>query len=669
MDMIYVWNCKHNRNGGSAMDFLEAKEEYYAALRRGQKEYKELLAAGKSPYPAVLDQIIDTGTATSSQIIGLVEIPTERIVGTRSAGRITIFSASFLPLAKQTSEFATKWTNLCMAHLGEEGIRDPITCYEYLGNFYVEEGNKRVSVLRYFDANRIPAMVTRILPERSEEPRIKAYYEFLEFYKVSRLYTVQFRRPGDYAKLLALLGKDPGEAWTEAERRTFSAYFYYFQDAFHTLGDSLKDILPEEALLLWLQIHPYKDLGQLTAAQLRASLEALCPDVVSSTQHTEVQTDPVPAPETKSILSRLISPLPDCVSVAFVHQLDPEISPWVLGHEDGRRYLEGAFGDQVICRSYYNARTDEAAELLIEQAIDEGAQIIFTTAPKLNRITLKFAVKYPKLHFFNCSVDLPYSSVRAYYGRIFEAKFITGAIAGAMAKDDRIGYVGSNPIVGVPASINAFALGAQMTNPRAEIELRWSCCAGTPQQDFFRDGIRVISNRDVPSHDKMYSDVCSYGTYQMDDQGNLMPLASPVWVWGKFYKIVVESALAGTLKDDKANLRAVNYWLGMDSGVIDITLSDDLPEGVRMMAEILRTSMRERTMDPFRRKLVTQDGRIISEGFRRLSPDELLRMDWLCHNVIGSIPAFHELTPVSQSLVRELGIYKDQIPVLKENSL
>ena len=264
-------------------------------------------------------------------------------------------------------------------------------------------------------------------------------------------------------------------------------------------------------------------------------------------------------------------------------------------------------------------------------------------------------------------MDLPYSSVRAYYGRIFEAKFIAGAIAGAMAQDDRIGYIGSNPIVGVPASINAFALGALMTNPRAQIELRWSCCPGTPQQDFFRDGIRVISNRDVPSQDKQFTAFYNYGTYQLDDEGGLVPLASPVWVWGKFYQIVVESALAGTLKDDKANLRAVNYWLGMDSGVIDIKLSDRLPIGVRMLAEVLRNSMSQRTLDPFRRKLVAQDGRVISDGSRRLSPDELLRMDWLCHNITGSIPTFDELLPVSQALVRELGIYKDQLPIVKEN--
>jgi hypothetical protein len=155
----------------------------------------------------------------------------------------------------------------------------------------------------------------------------------------------------------------------------------------------------------------------------------------------------------------------------------------------------------------------------------------------------------------------------------------------------------------------------------------------------------------------------------MDDGGNLMPLASPVWVWGKFYEIVVESALAGTLKDDKANLRAVNYWLGMDSGVIDISLSDKLPAGVRILAEMLRKEMQERTLAPFRRKLVAQDGSIKNDGSRRLTPDELLRMDWLCENVIGTIPTFDEILPMSRSIVRELGIYKDQIPVVKETSL
>ena len=648
------------------MSIQAAKDEYALAFRNGQKEYRELQAAGKETNPLVLEDILPEVDSLTIKDIGLVEVPALRIVGTKSAGRITAFTPTFRPLLKPDSEFATKWIHLCAAHLGDVGIREPIVCYEYLGNFYVQEGNKRVSVLRNFGAARIPGLVKRVIPTQSEEPRIKAYFEFLEFYKNSKLYTLQFRRPGDYAKLLAYLEVEPDHVWTEEERRTFNAYYTYFLDALETLHRK-DDTLPEEALLLWLHVHSYQELGTMSAMELKRSLVAIWPDVVAGTRETEVAVETAPAPESKgSILTRLMSSTPDHVHVAFVHQLDLATSGWVQGHEQGRKYIEEIFGDKIVVRSYFGANHAAEAEAALEQAVADGAEVIFTTAPKLIRASLKYALKYPKVSFFNCSVDQPYSSVTTYYGRIFEAKFISGAIAGAMAQNDRIGYVGSNPILGVPASINAFALGALMTNPRAQIELRWSCCAGDHQTDFFNDGIRIISNRDIPTQDRMYLDFCSYGTYLMDDQGGLVPLASPVWLWGKFYETVIRSILAGAKKDDKANPKAVNYWLGMDSGVIDIELGDRLPAGVRMLAEILQKDMRTRSLHPFLRKVVAQDGTLKNDGSRRFTPEELLHMDYLVENVVGSIPAYDEILPVSQSIVRKLGIYRDSIPVTKE---
>ena len=117
------------------MDILEAREEYSRALKAGQKEYKELLAAGKDPHPAVLDEFLPPEKIKTVLDVGLVEIPTHLIVGTKSSGRITAFTASFLPLLGMDTEFAYKWVNLCAAHLSDEGIRDPIVCFEYLGKF------------------------------------------------------------------------------------------------------------------------------------------------------------------------------------------------------------------------------------------------------------------------------------------------------------------------------------------------------------------------------------------------------------------------------------------------------------------------------------------------------------------------------------------------------
>lgn len=652
------------------MNIMEAREEYNRALKAGQKEHKELLFAGKDPYPAVLDDILPAENIETVVDVGLVDIPTKLIVGTKASGRATAFTGNFLPLLGLDSEFAYKWINLCAAHLSDEGIRDPIVCYEYLGKFYVQEGNKRVSVLRYFDAPRIPGIVKRILPAKSRKRKIRVYFEFLEFYKAAGIYDIQFRQPGDYKKLLSYLGKVPGDTWSEEEQRTFRAYFQYFTEAFLACKGEDLDLLPEEALLLWLRVYPFRDLGKLSGDKLKKTVSGLWENMVTLSQDEPVQVATEPMPEAKpGLFSILLPTTPDHLNVAFVHQRDIKTSTWITGHEQGAHYLKQVMGDKVTIRSYFHADTPEEAEILLDQAVAEGADVVFTTTPPLSRPTLKAAVKYPKVRFLNCSVDAPYSSVRTYYSRIFEGKFITGAIAGAMSDNNTIGYIGSYPTFGVPASINAFAMGALMTNPRATIVLRWSCVEGNPVEDFLNAGIRVVSNRDVPTPERIHLEHGSYGTYFIEPNGNLLPLASPCWMWGKFYEHVVQSILSGSWDQGTEADKAVNYWWGMDSGVIDVTLSKHLPEGLRQLAWILRKGLQCGTIDPFKRIIIDQNGRTVNDGSRSLTPDELLHMDWLCNNVEGSIPAFDEILPYSRTMVRELGIYRDQIPPEKEGAL
>ena len=120
------------------MSIQTCREEYLKALKLGQREAEELLAAGKKQNPEVLDELLPEIDAQAIVDVGIMDIPAERIVGTKSAGRIAAFTPSFYPLLDAKTEFAAKWIALCEAHLGPEGIRDPISCYEYLGNFYVQ---------------------------------------------------------------------------------------------------------------------------------------------------------------------------------------------------------------------------------------------------------------------------------------------------------------------------------------------------------------------------------------------------------------------------------------------------------------------------------------------------------------------------------------------------
>ncbi len=668
---ISVWLNNDIQDRGLYMNRSEAYQQYVRSLKLGQKYCRSCMINGNYPYIRVLDELLDESTIIGRMNLGVMDIPSEQIVGTKNAERRLAFAANYMPLLSVETEFAAKWISLCSAHLSDEGIHDPISCYEYMGEFYVQEGHKRVSVMRSYGAPSVSARVVRLIPAYSDDVRVRVYYEFLNFYNLSKLYSVRFRRPGDYAKLTEALGYESDHSWTEAERQSFAACYTRFREVFRKLNREKLAVTEAEALLVWLRVYKLSDMKPMDAAELTKSIESVWAEIrlLQEAHPIAVETDP-PEPEEEAarrgLLSRIMEPLPDHLNVAFVHAFRPESSQWTGTHDLGRQYLESQLGDQINVRMYAPESGQDASGLM-ERAVADGADVIFATAPPLIGQCLKTAALHPDIHVLNCSLSMPYASIRTYYCRTYEAKFITGAIAGAMCGSGRIGYVANYPILGVPASINAFALGARMTNPGARIALRWSCVEDSPAEDFAREGISVISNRDAIAAGQA-SYVWDWGTYQRLPDGSLIPLASPCWDWGKFYERVVRSIMDGTwgLSAERAGERAVNYWWGMRSGVIDVQLSDSLPAGVRQLAGILKKGLRSGFVDPFHCAIRDQQGREHNDGSLWLRPYDVMNMDWLCDNVDGRIPTYDELLPMSHALVRQLGLYRDEIPPAKE---
>lgn len=642
------------------MTISEAHEEYKKAWKAGQREYKIALSNEEDPYIPVLDALLDNQKGLQQVAVGSVEIPADQIAGTKTAGRQFAFSRSFLPLLDIDTEFAAKWIKLCYAHMSDEGIREPIRCFEYYGKFYVQEGNKRVSVLRYFEATTIPGYVTRILPRDDGSLKYALYQEFLEFYQFAPLYSLQFSHLGSYQKLSAQLGMI-GKVWPEEFLQRFRSGFSRFCSCLR--GQLFLDKLtPADALLVFLRYHTFAELRTMDIDELRLSIAALQPDINALAQPNPVAVSTEPAgPAKEGLFDKILPRHPKRLRIAFIHERDVEQSTWTRGHELGRRHLEQIFPNQVETRAYFHTIPGPQAEETIEQAIQDGANVIFTTTPPLMDATLRAARRHPDVWMLNCSVDMPYPDVRTYYSRIYEGKFITGAIAGAMARDGRIGYVGSYPIFGVPAGINAFALGAQMVNPDVEIELVWSCTRKDCLTYFQKNGFRVISNRDIPTPDRHYVD---YGTCILKEDGTTVPLASPVWYWGRLYENIVRSLLTGgwEKEQDEAGKRAVNYWWGMSSGVIDVHICDSVPDGVATLAQVLQREIQSGQLDPFARRIYAQDGSIKNDGGHSFTADEILHMDWLCQGIRGHIPLFDEILPMAQRTVRLQGVYRDRIP-------
>lgn len=644
------------------MTRLEAVEQYNLALKAGQKYYKASVASGGYPYPLVLDEILDEAAVVGRVELGVVNIPAESIVGTKTVGRKAALAGNFMPLLPDGSEFAAKWINLCEAHLGDEGIKYPIKCFEYMGLFYVQEGNKRTSVFKSYDAPTISAYVTRIVPEYSDELSVQVYYEFMHFYSLSGLYQVKFNRLGCYLELQTALGFQPEHVWTEDERRWFSAGFTHFSSAFERCNAGSLPISAADALLVWLQVFTFQDIKEQSVPELTKSLATVWPDIKNLVAEQPIAVSTAPTETEKGFIAKLFSPKQiSHLDVAFIYAYDPSKSAWTRAHVHGQEYLERTLGDKISVKIYnvFDKNYDGA----MQEAVEDGAKLIFATTPQMIAACRRIAALHNDVRVLNCSLSLPYAGIRTYYSRIYESKFITGAIAGAMAEEGVIGYVANYPIVGVPAAINAFALGARLTNPRARIKLLWSCTEGDPLLSFVESGITVISNRDATNNENEHWDL-EWGTYKLQADGSLLPLAVPCWEWGRFYEKVVQSIFSGAwdaLKERESE-RAINYWWGLNSGVIDVQLSETMPAGVRQLADFLKSGIINGHIDPFNSKIIDQAGNMRNDGNHAFSPEEIINMDWLCDNVDGHLPSYEELLPASIDTVRVLGLYRDSLP-------
>ncbi len=628
-------------------------EDYKKALKLGQKEYQSYVSKGKYPYLQVLDEVLSNTSVEGEVNLGLVQIPADSIVGTRSVGRRTAFAPNFMPLLYSTSEFANKWSSLCDSHL-TEGIRDPIKAYEFMNRFYVVEGNKRVSVLKYFNAASIPGIVTRIIPKRSNDKENRIYFEFLDFYRHTEINYIYFSKEGSYKKLLALLNKAPTYDWTEEEKMDFRSLFNRFQTAYNAKGGKKLPITVGDAFLAFLNVYGYDTCKDKMPAQLKEDITKIWDEILLQKEELPVDLvmSPKETPKKTPILTRILTPN-NKLKVAFIHDKSAETSGWTYGHELGRMHLEEVLKDQIETCCVENVDLNNAEMILNEMSLDNN-KVIFTTTPQLLKPTLKFAVDHPDIKLLNCSLNTSHQYIRTYYARMYEAKFLIGAIAGAMTDNAKIAYIADYPIYGEIANINAFGLGVKMVNPRAKIYLEWSKIKEKKTDYTHSAGISFIS-----THDTIIPNIPSrhFGLYYTKDN-QITNLAMPVWHWGKLYEKLIRNILNGTWKNESSD-KAINYWWGLSAGVVDIIYSQNLPVGTRRLIELLRHTIVNSDFSPFYGVLYAQNGIAHNSADRELSPEEIARMDWLLENVIGCIPEFSELTEDAQALVRLQGINPD----------
>lgn len=657
--------------------------DYMKANKEGKKQYNKCVSHGQFPYLPVLDDMISVSDIECEMNLGVQFIPLERVVGTASFGRTTAFSNNFMPLLDYETEFGTKWSALCDAQ-AEEGILHAIKVYEYMNRYYVIEGNKRVSVLKFYGAVNVAAEVLRKIPKRTDELENKIYYEYMAFQKLSGINYVWFTQEGRFTKLQELVKGNLEDAWDDTDRENFSSFRINFRKQFSALGGKKLPITEDDALLSFIETYEYTDVLEMPAAELKASLEKYWDEItlLTTSDAQALSMNPTEEKEavTKNVL-RFILPLPVSqkkTKVAFIYDKNPETSGWIYSHELGRNYLEEHLGDTVETKSVVCSSESDQSEHIMEDLIQEGYQIIFTTTPNLSKSSLKAAVDHPDIRVLNCSLNISNSHVRSYYTRMYELKFLTGMIAGAMVENDKIGYVADYPIFGTTANINAFALGAKLVNPRARIYLTWEALRDHNIEAYFKfHDIRYISNKDMIHPEDGNR---QFGLYQLAPQRpekeegsidsssdtdpdaehtEIISLAMSVCHWGVFYEKLIKSILSGSFNNNDASekKKPLNYWWGLSAGVLELFCSNKIPEQTQRLVHMVQEQICKDEFQVFSGKICDQDGNVILDDDKKtLSPDEIIEMDWLCDNVIGYIPTFDQLSNQAKPVVKVQGV-------------
>ncbi len=638
--------------------------DYIGALRQGRKQYQEAVSKGQYPYLPVLDDILSNTDIVSEGNLGVIDIPLDRVVGAKTHGRTQAFASNFMPLLGERSEFGAKWGFL-YDHQIEEGIHDPIFAYEFMNRYYVQEGNKRVSVLKYLRAYSISASVIRLIPKRSDDRDTKLYYEFLDFYQVSFNCDVWFSREGSYKRLLEAMGKGPNEVWTEDERQYFKAAYDRFSKVFYHARTEEMELTASDAFLKYVEFFSYEVAKERTGDQMKKDLVRIWDELLLASRGSEIAL--VEKPEVKESSSpRLLNWLipgtaiePEMLKLAFIYPKGKEVSSWVYAHELGRMNLEQRFQEKMHTRAFEDIGTEEEVLKAVDQAVEEGCNVIFTVAPQMAAASVKAAIKYPKLRIFNCSVNMSYSSIRTYYARMYESKFLMGALAAAMSEREKLGYIADYPIYGMMSNINAFAMGARMINPRAKVYLKWSGLKEHHcRQELEQEGITHISGEDMITPIKASRE---YGLYCKAPDGTVENLATSLTNWGKFYEQIVNQICRGDQEDKSLKgKKAINYWWGMSADVIDVICSKSLPFFTQKLIDFLKWSICCGSFRTFEGKIYAQKGLVVGEEGRSLTPEEIIRMGWLCDNVVGQIPPVELFKPEAQAMIRMNGVKMEE---------
>ena len=327
------------------------------------------------------------------------------------------------------------------------------------------------------------------------------------------------------------------------------------------------------------------------------------------------------------------------VQVGFVYVSPIGDAGWSYAHNQGRLMVESMEG---VTTSYVESVPEgpDSERVMLNMA-RKGYNVIFATSFGYMDPMLKVAKKHPSTVFMHCSGFKLSENMGNYFGRMYQARYLSGMVAGAMTQSNILGYVAAFPIPEVIRGINAFALGAQSMNPKAQVRVVWTKTWYDPATEkeaaksLLDVGADVIAqHQDSPGPQEAAQEKGVYSVGYNSDMSSFAPkahLTAPVWNWGPLYKQIVDQARQGIWKSEA-------IWYGMKEGIVDLApFGAMVPQAVRQKVMAKKSEILKDKAQLFAGPVKDQNGKIQVPAGRSATDDELLNMKYFVQGVIGTL--------------------------------
>lgn len=326
------------------------------------------------------------------------------------------------------------------------------------------------------------------------------------------------------------------------------------------------------------------------------------------------------------------------MKVGFIYVSPVGDAGWSYAHDVGRQAIEAMDG---VTTSYVEAVPEgpDSERVMMNMARKDFDIIIATSFGYMDPM-LKVAKQFPKTVFLHCSGFKTAENMGNFFGRMYQARYLSGMVAGAMSKSNTIGYVAAFPIPEVIRGINAFTLGVRAVNPQATVRVVWTKTWYDPATEkeagksLLDVGADVIAqHQDSPGPQEAAQEKGVYSIGYNSDMSTFAPkahLTAPVWNWKVYYTKVVDEVRKGTWK-------AGAVWPGMDTGIVDLApFGPMVPKELQDKVNAEKAKIIAGEQKIFVGPIKDQNGEVKLADGKVASDEELLGMTWFVEGVIGS---------------------------------